>query len=77
MERELAVGDHVTTDGMDVRVITAKRLTPTSPSGASFRLLPAVPGDWIDMSYVQRVTGFSDREIGEEARSSRTPKLPK
>ena len=78
MERELAVGDHVTTDGLDVRVITAKRLSPDSPSGVSFRLLPAAAGEWIDAAAVKRAHGFSDREAREEDRFRRPPrKLPR
>lgn len=66
MDRELAVGDHVTTDGLDVRVITAKRVTPDSPSGLSYRLLPTTSDDWIDAASVKPTHGFSDREAREQ-----------
>lgn len=59
---DLGVGDHVTLTGLDVLVISARRMTPESPTGVSFRLLPAHPDDWIDAGKVSAVTGYSHRE---------------
>lgn len=58
---DLDVGDHVTTDGLDVQVIAHRRITPDSKSGVSFRLLPS--GDVLDAASVRHVGGYSHREI--------------
>jgi hypothetical protein len=67
---DLNVGDHVTLNGLDVLVITARRMTPETASGVSFRLLPGLPGEWIDAGKVRAVTGYSHREaerdLGED-----------
>jgi len=59
---DLDVGDHVTLNGLDVLVITARRMTPETASGVSFRLLPAHPNDWVDAGKVRAVAGYSHRE---------------
>lgn len=61
---DLDVGDHVTTTGLDVQVIAVKRLTPDTPSGVSFRLLPST--EQLDASQVMPVSGYSFREYDRD-----------
>lgn len=60
------VGDHVTTDGLNIFSIVAKRVTPESKSGVSFRLMPAIGDEWTDGELLRATTGFSHREAMEE-----------
>lgn len=62
------VGDHVSLGSAFVHVVCAKRLTPESPSGVSYRLLPQGTSEWVDEATLSPTTGYSDREKvrGEE-----------
>lgn len=70
--RQLEAGDRVCTDfdnpgsGQTIHVIAARKITPNTQSGVSFRVLPnprkASPDAWIDADWFEPARGYEQLE---------------
>lgn len=69
MSANLTIGDEVEIDiagRKTVHSIIARKLTPETRSGVSYRLLPAVSPEWIDADLAHKANGFS-RHVSRKA----------
>ena len=69
---DLRAGDHVETDfdgRKSVHVIVARKLTPNTQSGVSYRISPnprkASADAWLDAGWLTRATGYANDVEGE------------
>jgi hypothetical protein len=68
----LRAGDHVETDfdgRKTVHVVVARKLTPNTQSGVSYRISPnprkASVDAWLDAAWLSRATGYANEVEGE------------